>query len=60
MHDFRHSHATLLLSCGIPVTVISKRLGHADMTMTLNTYSHLIPEDENKAINLINNLMRRN
>ena len=57
MHDFRHSHATLLLSRGIPVTVISKRLGHADMTMTLNTYSHLMPEDENKAINLINNLI---
>lgn len=57
MHDFRHSHATLLLSKGIPITVISQRLGHADMTMTLNTYSHLIPEDENKAVNLINNLI---
>ncbi len=56
IHDLRHSHATLLLSRGVPVTVISKRLGHADMTMTLNTYSHLIPEDEDKAINIINNL----
>ncbi len=55
-HDFRHSHATLLLSKGIPVTVISKRLGHSDLNMTLNTYSHLIPEDENKAIDLLNNL----
>lgn len=56
IHDLRHSHATLLLSRGVPITVISKRLGHADMTMTLNTYSHLIPEDEDKAINIINNL----
>ena len=56
IHDLRHSHATLLLSKGVPITVISKRLGHADMTMTLNTYSHLIPEDEDKAINIINNL----
>jgi integrase len=56
IHDLRHSHATLLLSRGVPITVISKRLGHADMTMTLNTYSHLIPEDEDKAIDLINNL----
>ncbi len=56
IHDLRHSHATLLLSKGIPVTVISKRLGHSDMTMTLNTYSHLIPEDENKAVDLLNNL----
>ena len=56
MHDFRHSHATLLLSKGVPVTVISKRLGHSDISMTLNTYSHLIPEDEDKAVNLINQL----
>ncbi len=56
IHDLRHSHATLLLSKGVPITVISKRLGHADMTMTLNTYSHLIPEDEDKAINIINEI----
>ncbi len=55
-HDFRHSHATLLLSKGVPITVISKRLGHSDITMTLNTYSHLIPEDEDKAIIIINKL----
>lgn len=32
IHDFRHSHATFLLSRGIPITVISKRLGHADIS----------------------------
>ncbi|MGE5455961.1 MAG: site-specific integrase [Ignavibacteriales bacterium] len=60
IHDLRHSHATLLLSRGVPITVISKRLGHADMTMTLNVYSHLIPEDEDKAISLINDLNKNN
>jgi len=60
IHDFRHSHATLLLSKGVPITVISKRLGHSDITMTLNTYSHLVPEDEDKAINIINNLNKNN
>jgi integrase len=60
IQDLRHSHTTLLLSRGVPITVISKRLGHADMTMTLNTYSHLIPEDEDKAINIINNLNKNN
>ncbi len=59
IHDFRHSHATLLLSRGVPITVISKRLGHADLSMTLNTYSHLIPEDEDKAVNLLNNLIEQ-
>lgn len=56
IHDFRHSHASLLISKGVPLTVISKRLGHKDLSTTLNKYSHLIPEDEDKAINLINNL----
>lgn len=56
IHDFRHSHASLLVSKGVPLTVISKRLGHKDLTTTLNLYSHLIPEDEDRAINLINEL----
>lgn len=56
IHDFRHSHATLLLSRGVPITVISKRLGHTDISMTLNVYSHLVPEDEDKSIVLINKL----
>lgn len=56
IHDFRHSHASLLLSLGAPITVISKRLGHSDINMTLNTYSHLIPKDEDKAIEFINKI----
>ncbi len=54
IHDFRHSHATFLLSKGVPITVISKRLGHSNLSMTLNVYSHLILEDEDKAIDLLN------
>ena len=53
LHDFRHSHATFLLSHGIPVTVIAQRLGQSDLTVTLNTYIHLVPNDEIRAINLI-------
>ena len=56
IHDFRHSHASLLVSNGVPITVISQRLGHSDINMTLNTYSHLIPNDEDKAIDIINKL----
>lgn len=56
LHDFRHSHATLLLSLGVSPTILSQRLGHSDIAMTLNTYSHLIPQDYEKMINLINNL----
>lgn len=54
LHDFRHSHATLLISNGIPITFIAQRLGHSDTQMTLNTYSHVVPKDEDKAIALLN------
>lgn len=56
LHDFRHSHATLLISRGVPITVISQRLGHSDTNMTLNTYSHLVLTDIDKAVDMINNL----
>lgn len=59
IHDFRHSHASLLLSKNVPITVISERLGHSDINMTLNTYSHMIPNDEDKAINIINQMKQK-
>jgi len=36
----RHSHATALLLSGVPVHVVSRRLGHADVQTTLNTYAN--------------------
>lgn len=56
LHDFRHSHATLLLSNGVPITEIAHRLGHSDISMTLNTYSHVLHEDEKRVIKLLNSL----
>ena len=43
LHDLRHTHATLSLKAGIPVKVISERLGHADVAFTMNVYAHAIP-----------------
>ena len=48
VHDLRHSHASFLISAGVPITAISKRLGHATIEQTLNTYAHLLPDDEEK------------
>lgn len=56
IHEFRHSHATNLLSIGTPITVISKRLGHSNLTTTLKVYSHLVLKDEDKAIKLLNDI----
>jgi hypothetical protein len=42
-HDLRHTHATLLLKAGVPVKVVSERLGHASVTVTLEIYQHVMP-----------------
>jgi integrase len=43
LHDLRHTHATLALQAGIHPKVVSERLGHANISITLDTYSHAIP-----------------
>ena len=43
LHDLRHTHATLLLQAGVPVKVVSERLGHATVMITLETYAHVMP-----------------
>ena len=42
-HDLRHSAATILLSMGVPAKVIQELLGHSQISMTLGTYSHVLP-----------------
>jgi site-specific recombinase XerD len=49
MHDIRHSAATLLLSKGVPVKVVSEMLGHADVSTTLSIYAHVLPDMQDKA-----------
>ena len=58
VHDLRHSHASFLINNGVDVLLISKRLGHTNTTMTLNTYSHLYPDRESEAIDLINKIKK--
>jgi integrase len=43
LHDLRHTHATHLLANGESLKVVSERLGHADVKITLQRYSHVIP-----------------
>jgi integrase len=49
MHDLRHTCATLLLSRGVPVKVVSEMLGHASVSITLGTYSHVLPDMQESA-----------
>jgi integrase len=42
-HDLRHTHASLLIAAGVPVKVVSERLGHAHPGFTMHTYQHVLP-----------------
>ena len=46
LHSMRHSHASQLLSQGVPIPTVSKRLGHANPSITLKLYSHALESDE--------------
>lgn len=56
VHDFRHSHASLLANNGINIQEIARRLGHANISMTWNTYSHLYPREEERALEILNKI----
>jgi integrase len=43
LHDVRHSYASAALAAGIPAKIVSERLGHATVQITLDTYSHVLP-----------------
>ena len=43
LHDLRHSHATLMLKAGVHPKIVSERLGHSSIRITLDTYSHVLP-----------------
>ena len=55
-HDLRHTHASQLLAQGAHIKVVSERLGHSDITLTLNTYSHLLPGIQAAAAGMIDGL----
>lgn len=56
-YSLRHSCATLLLSAGENAKVIQERLGHASVTITLETYAHYVPNQQKKASQTIENLL---
>lgn len=53
IHDFRHSHASVLVNNGINIQEVARRLGHANVQITWNTYSHLYPREEERAITVL-------
>lgn len=57
-HNLRHGNATILLAAGVPVHVVSERLGHADERITLTVYSHVIPKQRREAADVLAAVLR--
>jgi integrase len=57
-HALRHTHASALIAAGLDVMAISRRLGHSNPTVTLNTYGHLFRKDDRAAANAIETALR--
>jgi integrase len=57
LHDLRHTHATLLLKAGVPVKVVSERLGHASAAFTMTVYQHVLPGMQSEAAELFAQLI---
>ena len=56
-HDLRHTAATLMLQQGIHPKVVQERLGHSDISLTLNTYSHVLPSMQEEAAEKMDELL---
>jgi len=56
-HDLRHSAASLLLSMGTHPKIVQELLGHSNISMTLDTYSHTIPSLQADAMSRLNTLL---
>jgi integrase len=58
-HSLRHSHVSQLISEGVDIVTISKRLGHARPAVTLAVYAHMFTSDDSKAAAAINAALTR-
>lgn len=56
-HNLRHTNATWLINQGVDIATVSRRLGHSNISTTLNTYTHFIPESDEKASTIIGSLI---
>lgn len=56
IHDYRHSHVSLLANEGINIQEVARRLGHSNVQETWNTYCHLYPREEERAVEVLNRI----
>jgi len=59
LHNLRHTHGTLLIRAGVPVKVVSERLGHGNPAFTIDTHQHVLPEMQAEAAGVFEKLITR-
>jgi integrase len=59
LHAFRHTHSTLLIEAGASISVAQSQLGHADSRVTLDVYTHVLPESQRRAVDRIAEILDR-
>ena len=59
LHGLRHANATLQLAAGINPKVVSEGLGHSNISITLDLYSHVLPNMQQHAVDAVANLLKR-
>lgn len=50
LHCFRHTHATMYVNAGVDYRMLQERLGHEDISMTMNVYAKALPENKRTAL----------
>ena len=56
-HGLRHTYCSMLLSQNVPIQTVSKYMGHSDSTITLQVYSHFLPDTAEKVVTALNNIL---
>jgi integrase len=59
LHDLRHTHATIALKAGVPIKVITERLGHESPAFTMKQYAHVIPGMQADAARIVASTVRQ-
>jgi integrase len=59
LHGLRHSQVTLLLDAGVPLQVVSARVGHSETSTTLNIYAHALPTPQRQAAEIVGKLLQK-
>jgi len=57
LHSMRHGYASMMIQAAVPITALSRFMGHSSITVTIDRYGHLYPEDRQSAVAAVDQLL---